>query len=45
MKRKIRQYTKEFKQEAAHFAIKAGSVANTASSLDIPVATLHTWVH
>jgi len=31
--------------EAANLAIKSGSVVNTATSLDIPVATLHTWVH
>ena len=45
MKRKVRQYTQEFKQEAVHLAIKSGSVINTATSLDIPVATLHTWMH
>jgi transposase len=45
MKRKVRQYTKEFKQEAVHLAIKSGSVINTATSLGVPVATLHTWMH
>ena len=45
MKRKVRQYTKEFKQEAVHLALKSGSVINTAKSLGLPTATLHTWMH
>ena len=44
MKRKVRRYTKEFKQEAVHLALKSGSVANTAKSLGIPVGTLQTWI-
>jgi transposase len=45
MKRKVRQYTKEFKQESVHLALKSGSVVNTAKSLGLPAATLHTWMH
>ncbi|MBP9727576.1 MAG: transposase [Gammaproteobacteria bacterium] len=44
MKRKVRRYTKEFKQEAVHLALNSNSVANTAKSLGIPVGTLQTWM-
>jgi transposase len=45
MKRTIRKYTKEFKQEAVNLALKSPSVVNTAQELGIPSATLHTWLH
>ena len=45
MKRKLKQYTKEFRQEAIQLALKSGSVINTATSLGVPGATLHTWIN
>ncbi len=44
MKRKVRAYTKEFKQESVRLALKSGSVTNTADSLGIPSGTLQTWM-
>ena len=44
MKRKVRTYTKEFKQESVRLALKSGSIINTAQSLGIPVGTLQTWI-
>jgi transposase len=44
MTRLARKYTKEFKQEAVSLALKSPSIANTATELGIPVATLHTWI-
>jgi transposase len=45
MTRKLRKYTKEFRQEAVQLALKSASVPDTAKSLGIPAATLHTWIH
>ena len=45
MTRKVRKYTKEFKQEAVNLALKSLSIAHTAKELGIPVGTLHTWIH
>jgi transposase len=45
MKRSLRKYTKEFKQEAVNLALKSPSVVNTAKELGIPSATLHTWIN
>lgn len=45
MKRSVRKYTKEFKQEAVQLALKSPSIGDTAKELGIPTATLHTWVH
>lgn len=45
MKRKVRKYTKEFKQEAVKLALKSSSILNTAKELGIPIGTLHTWIH
>ncbi len=45
MTRKVRKYTKEFRQEAVQLALKSSSVPSTAKSLGIPEATLHTWIH
>lgn len=44
MARKVRRYTPEFKQEAVYLALKSDSVVNTAKSLGLPPATLHTWI-
>ena len=43
--RKVKKYPQEFKQEAVQLALKSPSIVQTAKSLGIPVATLHTWIH
>ena len=45
MPRTIRNYTKEFKQEAIKLALSSPSIIHTAKALGIPSATLHTWVN
>ncbi len=45
MTRSVRKYTKEFKQEAIHLALKSPSIDTTAKELGIPTATLHSWIH
>lgn len=45
MTRKVRSYTKEFKQEAVNLALKSPSVAHTAKSLGVPVGSLHSWIY
>ncbi len=45
MERKVRKYTKEFKQESVNLALKSPSISKTASELGIPVATLHSWIY
>lgn len=45
MKRQIRKYTDEFKQEAVNLALKSSSMSKTAQDLGIPAATLHTWIY
>ena len=45
MARKVKKYTKEFKQEATNLALKSASITHTARELGIPAATLHTWIH
>ncbi|GAB4224314.1 MAG: transposase [Gammaproteobacteria bacterium] len=44
MTRRIRNYTKEFKQEAVNLALNSSSVTQAAKDLGMPKATLHTWV-
>lgn len=44
MTRKVRKYTKEFRQEAVALALKSPSLASTAKALGVPVGTLHTWL-
>lgn len=44
MTRSLRQYTKEFKQEAVNLAFKLPSISQAAQELGIPVGTLHSWV-
>ncbi|HVT62772.1 MAG TPA: transposase [Legionellaceae bacterium] len=44
MKRTLRKYTNEFKQEAVNLALKSVSISNTAKELGIPCATLNTWI-
>ena len=45
MKKSVRKYTQEFKQEAVSLALKSPSIVNTAKALGIPSATLHTWIN
>jgi transposase len=45
MGRKVRQYTKEFKEEAVRLALKSLSVDNVARELGIPGPTLYCWVN
>lgn len=45
MKRKTKNYTNEFKQEAIKLALSSGLVTQTAKDLGVPTATLHTWLH
>ena len=45
MSRKLRKYTKEFKEEAIKLALQSPSIVKTANELGIPAATLHTWIH
>ena len=45
MKRPIRKYTKEFKQESVNLALKLPSISQAAQELGVPLATLHSWIH
>jgi len=44
MKRSVRKYTSEFKQEAVNLGFKLPSISQAAEELGVPVGTLHTWV-
>lgn len=44
MSRKVRKYTKEFRQEAVALALKSPSIVSTAEALGVPVRTLHRWL-
>lgn len=44
MKRKVTQYTQEYKTEAVQLALKSSCITRTAKELGIPVGTLHTWI-
>lgn len=39
-----RKYTKEFKDEAVHLALKSPAISQVAKSLGIPAGTLYSWV-
>lgn len=45
MGRATRKYTKEFKQESVNLALKSPSIAQAATELGIPSATLYSWVY
>ena len=45
MSKKVRKYTKEFKQEAATLALKSPSISKTATELGVPAATMHYWIN
>jgi transposase len=45
MTKSAKKYPKEFKQEAVSLALKSPSIVNTAKELNIPAATLYTWMH
>ncbi len=44
MKRTVRKYTAEFKQEAVNLAFKLPSISQAAKELGIPMPTLHSWI-
>ena len=44
MPNNVRKYTDEFKREAVKLALNSSSVLSAAKDLDMPEATLHTWV-
>lgn len=45
MVRKIRQYSKEFKEEAVRLSLKSNNVSETAKDLGIPSGTLSGWIY
>ena len=45
MKRSVRKYTNEFKQESVNLAFKLPSVSQAAQESGVPVGTLHTWMN
>jgi len=44
MPRKVRRYTKEFREEAVKLALQSKAFSKTASDLGIPAGTLMTWI-
>lgn len=44
MKRKVTQYSQEYKSEAVQLALKSPCITTTAKELGIPPATLHSWI-
>lgn len=45
MVRKLRRYSKEFKQKAVSFALSYANVNQAATELGIPSATLYEWAN
>jgi transposase len=45
IKRKIRNYTREFKASAIQLALRSPSVKVAAKELGIPIPTLTTWIY
>ncbi|MHA7841284.1 MAG: transposase [Gammaproteobacteria bacterium] len=45
MSKTNRTYTKEFKEEALQLALSFPSLSATARELDLPKATLYSWLH
>ncbi len=44
MSRKVKRYTKEFREEAVRLALKSASIKDTADELGVPFGTLTYWV-
>lgn len=44
MKKQVREYTQEFKEEAVKLVLKSHHLTRTARDLGIPVGTLNSWV-
>lgn len=44
MTRKTRTYTQEFKDETVKLALSSESISAVAKELDIPAATLFSWI-
>ena len=45
MVRNVRQYSKEYKEEAVKLALSYGNVNQAAKELGVPGPTLHEWVN
>ena len=45
MVRNVRQYSKEYKEEAVNLALSYGNVNQAAKELGVPGPTLHEWVN
>lgn len=45
MVRNVRQYSKEYKDEAVNLALSYGNVNQAAKELGVPGPTLHEWVN
>ena len=45
MVRNVRQYSKEYKEEAVNLALNYGNVNQAAKELGVPGPTLHEWVN
>lgn len=45
MVRKVRQYSKEYKEELIHLTFNYGNVNQAAKEVGIPIATLHGWIN
>jgi transposase len=44
MKKQVREYTQEFKEEAVKLVLKSQHLTRTARDLGIPIGTLNSWV-
>lgn len=44
MKKQVRTYTQEFKEEAVKLVLKSHHLTRTARDLGIPIGTLNSWV-
>jgi transposase len=45
IKRKVRNYTRDFKESAVQLALRSPSIKVAAKELGIPVPTLATWIY
>lgn len=44
MSRSVKNYTKEFRQEAVQLALKSPTIHQAANNLGIPPGTLYSWI-
>lgn len=45
IKRKVRNYTRDFKESAVQLALRSPSIKVAAKELGIPIPTLTTWIY